>query len=107
MGYTKSPIYSRVLSLLIEMPSLNRNERVECLVCGREYTHKDVSRHRRTCNVLKCSNSNFYTYSNEELTYHIKKLSSCQQNVKFRKNAQQSRNTLQEKKINVFFYIKT
>ena len=74
-------------SLLIEMSSLNRNERVACLECG-------TSSHRRTCGVLKCSNCNFYTYSSEELTYHLKK-KHCQHNVEL--CAQHSPKTLQEK----------
>ena len=49
------------LSFLIEMPSLNRNERVACLERGRENTRLHASRHRRTCGVLKSSNCNFYT----------------------------------------------
>ena len=73
------------------MQSLNRNERVACLECGREYIRLHSSRHR---DVLKCSNCNFYTYSSEELTKHFKK-KHCQHNVKF--CAQQSPNTLQEK----------
>ena len=68
-------------SVLFEMPSLNRSERVACLECGREYTHKDASRHRRTCGVLKCSNCNFHTYSSEELANHFKKKHS-QHNIK-------------------------
>ena len=76
------------------MSSLNRNERVACLECGREYTQKDASRHRRTCGVLKCSNCNFYTYSSEELANHFKKNHS-QHNIKL--CAQQTANTLQEK----------
>ena len=71
------------------MPSLNRNERVACLECGRYYTHKNASRHRRTCSVLK-----FYTYSSEELANHFKKKHS-QHNIKV--CAQQTPNTLQEK----------
>ena len=63
------------------MPSLNRNERVACLECGREYTHKDASRHRRRCGVLKCSNCTFYTYSSEELANNFKKKHS-QYNIK-------------------------
>ena len=49
------------LFLLIEMPSLNRNERIACHECGREYTRLHASRHRKHCGVLKCSNCNFYT----------------------------------------------
>ena len=82
------------LFFLIEMPSLNRNERVACLECGREYTHKDASSHRRTCGVLKCLNCNFYTYSSEELFYHFKKR-HYQHNFKL--CAQHSPKTLQEK----------
>ena len=81
------------LSLLIEMPSLNRNEGVACFECAREYTHKDASSHRRTCGVLNCSNCNFYTYSSEELTYHFKK-KHYQHNVKL--CAQHFPKTLQE-----------
>ena len=35
-------------SLLIEMPSLNRNERVACLECGREYTFYSLAGHNIT-----------------------------------------------------------
>ena len=73
LGYSKSRFFSQPLSKFIEIPSLNRNERVACLEYGIEYTRKDVSRHRNRCGVLKCSNCNFYTYSNEELANHIKK----------------------------------
>ena len=65
------------------MPSLNRNEGVACLECGREYTRLHASRHRKRCGVLKCSNCNFFTYSGGKLTNHIKKKhSSRQHNVK-------------------------
>ena len=76
------------------MPSLKRNERVAYLECGREYTHKDASRHRRTCGVLKSSNCNFYTYSSEELANNFNK-KHFQHSVNL--CAQQSPNTLQEK----------
>ena len=52
----------------MEMPSLDRNEKVACPEFGRDYTRIDMSRHPRICGVLKCSNCNFYTYSSEELT---------------------------------------
>ena len=44
MGHSKSPIYSQPQSLLIEIPSLNRNERIAILECGRNtlaHTHQD------------------------------------------------------------------
>ena len=85
------------------MPSLNRNERAACHECGRDYTHKDVSRHRRKCGVLKCSNCNFYTYSCEELANHLKKKHS-QHNIKL--CAQQTPNTLQEKVRLLSFFLK-
>ena len=85
------------------MPSLNRNEWVACLECGRDYTHKDASRHRRTCGVLKCSNCNFYTYSSDELANHFKKKHS-QHNIKL--CAQQTPNLLQEKVKFLSFFLK-
>ena len=78
------------LFLLIEMPSLNRNERIACLECGREYTRLHASRPWKHCGVLKCSNCNFYTYSSEELTNQIKK-KYCQHRVVL--CAQQSQKT--------------
>ena len=89
-------------SLLIEMPSLNRNERAACLECGREYNHLHASRHRRTCSVLKCSKCNIYTYSSEELINYFRK-KHCQH--KFKLCAQQSPNTLQEK-VKLVIFIK-
>ena len=86
--------------LLIEMPSLNRNQRIACLECGREYTRLYTSRHRKHCGVLKCSNFNFYTYSSDELTDHIKK-KHCQHNVYL--CAQQSEKTLEEKVKLIYF----
>ena len=71
-------------------------ERFACLECGREYTRKDASKHRKHCGVFKFSNCNFYTYSSKELTNHIiKKYYFCEHNDKL--CAQQSQNTLQEK----------
>ena len=89
------------LFLLIEMPSQNRNKRIACLECGREYTRLHASRHRKHCGVLKCFNCNFYTYSSKELTNHIKN-KHCQQNVKL--CAQQSQNILQENVKLIYFY---
>ena len=85
------------------MLSLNRNERGACLECGREYTLKDASKHRRTCGVLKCSICNFYTYSSEELANHFKKKHN-QHNVKL--CAHHSPKTLQEKIKFIFFSFK-
>ena len=86
------------------MPLINRNERIACLECGREYTRKDASRHRKHCDVLKCSNCNFYTYSSEGHTNNIKK-KQCQHNVKV--CARQSQKTLQEKVKLIYFFKKT
>ena len=92
------------LFLPIKMPLLNRNKRNACLECGREYTRKDASRHRKHCDVLKCSNCNFYTFSSEELTNHIK-MKQCQYSVKV--CARQSQKTLQEKVKLIYFKKKT
>ena len=88
------------LFLPIEMPLLNRNKRNACFECGREYTRKDASRHQKHCDVLKWSNCNFYTFSSEELTNHIK-MKQCQYNVKV--CAWQSQKTLQEKVKLIYF----
>ena len=82
------------------MPSLNRNERIACVECGREYTRLHASRHRKHCGVLKCSNCNFYRYSSEELTNHIKK-KHCQHDVEL--SAQQAQKKLQEKVKLIYF----
>ena len=83
-----------ILKFFREMPSLNRNEKIASLECGKEYTRLHASRHRRTYGAFKCLNCNFYTYRIEELTKHFKK-KHCQHKVKL--CAQQSPNTLQEK----------
>ena len=57
----------RFLFLLIEIPSLKRNERATCPECGREYTRLHASRHRKHCGVSKCSNCNFYTQTARNL----------------------------------------
>ena len=76
------------------MLSLNRNKRVACLECGREYTRKDVARHRKHCGVLKCSSCKFYTYNSEKLFNNFKK-KPYQHDDEL--DAQQSQKTLQEK----------
>ena len=97
-----SSLVLQFFNLFIEMPSMNRNEKAANLDCGREYTRKDASRHRKTCGVLKCWNSNFYTCSSDELTNHFK-MKHCQHNDKF--CARQSQKTLQEE-IKLIFFIK-
>ena len=69
---SKSPICSQVLSLLFKMQSLKKNENIENLVCGRDYTCKDAWTRRKTWGALKCSNWNFHIYSSEELNTYIK-----------------------------------
>ena len=85
------------------MWSVNGNERVAGLECGREYTRKDASRHRKHCDALKRSNCNFYTNSSEELTNLIKK-KHCQHNVKL--CAQHSPKTLRDKVKLIYFLLK-
>ena len=57
------------------MPSLNRNEKVECNVCKQLITKKHISRHRQRCNsgTFKCSKCNFYAKSQKDLDYHMAK----------------------------------
>ena len=84
------------LSELIEMPSLNRNERIACLECGRKQTRLHASRHRRSCNC------NFHTYSSEELTNNFK-MKHCQHNANL--CDPQSPNTVQDK-VKLIVFIK-
>ena len=60
----------------MEMPSLNRNQKVTCETCGVQNTKHNLARHKKRCSAgtLYCSQSpNFSTLSQDDLNYHIVK----------------------------------
>ena len=64
----------------IEMPSLNRSEKVTCENCGTQTTRNNIVRHKKRCSVgtLYCTHcSNFSTKSQNDLNYHIAKKHSA------------------------------
>ena len=64
----------------IEMPSLNRNEKVTCENCGTQTTKPNLARHKKRCSVgtLYCTHCpNFSTKSQNDLSYHIAKKHSA------------------------------
>ena len=76
-------LYFRLLcrTPLIEMPSLNRNEKVICRNCGTQTTKLNLARHKKKCSVgtLYCTQCpNFSTKSQNDLNYQIAKKHSAQ-----------------------------
>ena len=76
------PVYFRLLSQtrIIEMPSLNGNEKVTCENCGTQTTKLYLARHKNRCSVgtLYCTQSpNFSTKSQNDLNYHNAKKHSA------------------------------
>ena len=64
----------------IEMPSLNRNEKVTCETSGTQTTKLNLARHKKRCSVgtLYCTHCpNFSTKSQIDLNYHIAKKQSA------------------------------
>ena len=58
------------------MPSLNRNEKVTCEVCGVQITVSNIAGHKKSCSVgtLYCTQGrNFSAKSRDGLNYHIAK----------------------------------
>ena len=58
------------------MPSLNRNEKHVCEICGTQTTKLYLARHkwRYSTGSLKCpSRTNFSTKSRAEMNYHVAK----------------------------------
>ena len=75
-------VYFRLLcqTLIIEMPSLNRNEKVTCENCGFQTTKLNLARPKKRCSVgtLYCTQGpNFSTNSQNDLIYHIDKKHSA------------------------------
>ena len=58
------------------MPALNRNEKVVCDNCGKQYVRQQAARHKKSCQggTLSCPKCpNYFTKSQAELSYHIAK----------------------------------
>ena len=57
------------------MPSLNRNEKVKCENCGKEYRRDHAARHSKNCvrGVISCSECRYFTYNQQEMNYHVAK----------------------------------
>ena len=65
----------------IEIPSLNRNEKVTCENCGTQITKPNLARHKKSCSggTLYCTQCpNFSTIFQDDLNYHIAKEHSAQ-----------------------------
>ena len=86
MGHFKSPkfvgtMYFYLILLqaksptFFRMPSLNRNEKVKCEDCDKEYRRSDATRHRKNCarGVISCSECRYFSYSKQEMSYQVAK----------------------------------
>ena len=72
-------VYFRLLcqTPIIEMPSLNRNEKVTCENCGTQTTKLNLARHKKRCSVGTLYCPNFSKKSQNDLNYHIAKKHSA------------------------------
>ena len=72
----------------IEMPSLNRNEKVTCENCGTQTTKLNLARHKKRCSVgtLFCTQcANFSTETQNDQNYHFaKKHSASKSDINFK-----------------------
>ena len=57
------------------MPSLNRNEKVQCGDCGNLYVRAHAVRHRNIFSngVISCPECRYFTYNQQEVNYHVAK----------------------------------
>ena len=57
------------------MPALNRNEKVKCEDCGKEYRRADTARHRKSCQagIISCHDCKYFTYNKQEMNNHVAK----------------------------------
>ena len=75
-------VYFRLLCQIpfIEMPSLNRNEKVTCGNCATQITKPNLARQKKSCfaGTLYCTQCpNFLTKSQNDRNYHIAKKHSA------------------------------
>ena len=79
--YLKNKIQNSLFILHLQnsvaiMPALNRNEKVVCDNCGKQYVRAHAARHKKSCQggTLSCPKCpNYSTKSQAELSYHIAK----------------------------------
>ena len=57
------------------MPSLNRNEKVNCGDYGNMYIRQNAARHRKNCSkgVISCPACKYFIYNQQEISYHMAK----------------------------------
>ena len=57
------------------MPSLNRNEKVQCGDCGNMYVRQHAARHRKSCQagIISCPDCKYFNYNKQEMNYHVAK----------------------------------
>ena len=70
----------RLFCLLQKTPTLDRNIKVTCGICGNSVTKKHLSRHKKSCSAgtLYCPKCPiFFTKSRDDLNYHIAKQHSA------------------------------
>ena len=70
----------RCQTTIIEIPSLNRYEKITCENCGTQTTKLKIARHKKSCSAetLYCTQCpNFSTKSENDLNYHIAKKHSA------------------------------
>ena len=75
-------IYFRLVcqTIIIEMPSLIREEKFTCVNCGTQTTRNNIVRHKKSCSAgtFFCTHCpNFSTNSQNDLKYHIAKKHSA------------------------------
>ena len=58
-----------------QTPALNRNEKVKCEDCGKEYSTANAARHRKSCQagIISCLDCKYFTYNKQEMNYHLAK----------------------------------
>ena len=57
------------------MPSLDRNEKVQCGDSGNMYVRQHAARHRKSCQagLISCPDCKYFTYNKQEMNYHVAK----------------------------------
>ena len=58
-----------------QIPALNRNEKVKCEGCGKEYSRANAAQHRKSCvrGVISCPECSYCTYNKQQMNFHTSK----------------------------------